>query len=197
MKRKIIVSLSLVAVVVALISGCEKEGSNMPLKTNTVDTGPPIIGGFSIGEYYGGGIVFYLDSTQKHGLVMAQLPHLTPQAWNIGTPVLTHAVMKDYGWGRENTTAIVNVQGDAQYAANVCYKMLLNGYDDWFLPSKDELNALYLQKAAGKITNLNCPFYWSSTEASATEAWSQSFSNGANSAVDKGGSYGICPIRAF
>ena len=69
------------------------------------------------------------------------------------------------GTGASNTEAIVNTLGDGTYAAKVCADLVVtyesHDYDDWFLPSKDELTKMY------DIT-LNYDFssgdYWSSSE---------------------------------
>jgi hypothetical protein len=42
------------------------------------------------------------------------------------------------GTGNTNTNLIVAVQGNGNYAAKICYDLVLNGYSDWFLPSRDE-----------------------------------------------------------
>ena len=51
-------------------------------------------------------------------------------------------------------------------AAKVCddYAIIVGGvtYDDWFLPSKDELYKLYLNK--DKIGGFTDAWYWSSSE---------------------------------
>jgi hypothetical protein len=46
-------------------------------------------------------------------------------------------------------------------AARKCDDLALNGYDDWFLPSKDELNQMYLQRSV--IGGFH-KCYWSSSE---------------------------------
>jgi hypothetical protein len=52
----------------------------------------------------------------------------------------------------------------------------LGGYSDWYLPSSDELNQLYINRVA--IGGFDSSDYWSSTEGSNGGAWIQIFSNG-------------------
>jgi len=79
------------------------------------------------------------------------------------------------GTGQANTTAIVNVQGAGSYAAQLCNDLVLGGYSDWYLPSKDELNKLYLSKDV--IGGFASKFYWSSAERNQFGAWGQGFSD--------------------
>jgi hypothetical protein len=195
MKKDILFLAMYTILCVAIVSSCEKESKNLPVQPgNSVTVPPPAI---TIGQSYGGGIVFYVDSTGRHGLVMAKISSGQAIPWSNGSSVITNAVGVSVGWGRENTSVIVGAQGPGNYAASICDKLIINGYDDWFLPSKEELYLLYQQKTAGKLNGLSDDFYWSSTEASESGAWSQSFSNGANSSADKQGSYTVRAIRAF
>ena len=64
-------------------------------------------------------------------------------------------------------------------AIEYCSKLSSNGYQDWRLPSKDELKELYKNKDSlddkeAFIEN----YYWSSSEFSSTNAWKQNFNNG-------------------
>jgi len=53
-------------------------------------------------------------------------------------------------------------------------------YTDWFMPSKDELDAMYDNlKSAGDVGGFGTGVYWSSSETSTTQGWAQSFNNGA------------------
>lgn len=53
-------------------------------------------------------------------------------------------------------------------------------YTDWFMPSKDELNAMYVNlKDDGDVGGFGTAVYWSSSETSATQVWAQTFSTGA------------------
>jgi hypothetical protein len=68
------------------------------------------------------------------------------------------------------------------------------------LPSKDELNKLYLSRAAiGGFENTG---YWSSSEVAQKVAWWQNFSNGAQSydwgyGAEKTVAHNVRAIRAF
>ncbi len=70
------------------------------------------------------------------------------------------------------------------------------GYTDWYLPSKDELNQLYINRALiGSFSNGN---YWSSSEVSSSQAWSQNFSGGAQSGTTtKNNTYRVRAVRKF
>lgn len=99
--------------------------------------------------------------------------------------------------GSTNTNTIVNKQGAGNYAAKLCYDLSLNGYDDWFLPSKDELNQLYINKAS--IGVFADQYYWSSTEVATnvSYAYRQSFYNGLSSSSTKNQTYHVRAIRYF
>ena len=72
------------------------------------------------------------------------------------------------------------------------------GKKDWFLPSRDELKAMYMhlhQKGMGNFKEL---YYWSSSEVGRVAAWYQSFGTGDQSYNDKDYPYGLVrPVRAF
>ena len=93
-------------------------------------------------------------------------------------------------------------------AAKVCndYTTTVNGiiYNDWFLPSKDELNQIYTNKAtinttaaANSGSNFSTNLYWSSTEDDNGNAWEQSFSNGSQFNYDKFTPEYVHAVRAF
>ena len=75
-------------------------------------------------------------------------------------------------------------------AINACNSLNRLGYDDWYLPAKDELNALYLNKE--KIGGFNYGWYWSSTSTSnGRRYWGQSFEYGIQETEYKGTTYNI------
>jgi hypothetical protein len=99
------------------------------------------------------------------------------------------------GTGQSNTFAIVKAQGNGEYAASICVQMDLNGFDDWFLPSKEELALLRAQRFV--VGNFSNPFYWSSTEYNSHYAWAQNFNNGFQDYGNKNSAPAIRAIRAF
>ena len=103
------------------------------------------------------------------------------------------------GTGKSNTEAIVKKLGNGTYAAKACSDYTYNGYDDWFLPSKDELNLMYTNLHKKGLGNFSDSYYWSSSEISDSDAWNQLFSYGNQSSYDFRDYDGNCvrPIRAF
>jgi hypothetical protein len=149
-------------------------------------------GTFYIGQSYGGGIIFYIDSTGQHGLIAATSDQSTGAEWGCyGTLIGTSTAI---GTGQANTTAIVNGCSTVGIAARICYDLVLNGYSDWFLPSKDELNQMYIHRTNLGITSY---VYWSSSEQDANFAWDLSFFNGNWWGYVKYGAYYVRAVRAF
>ncbi len=134
-----------------------------------------IPGQFYIGESYGGGIIFYIDGTGQHGLIAATSDQSSGTEWGCyGTTIGNTST--GIGTGQANTTRILNFCYTAGIAAKICDDLVLNGYSDWFLPSKDELNQLYLQKTV--VGGFADYYYWSSSESEANNAWNQYFYDG-------------------
>ena len=95
--------------------------------------------------------------------------------------------------------AAITDLGDIDWnsAKTACDELILNGYSDWYLPSKEELNSVYvnLKKfAVGGFANNN---YWSSTEGAFNDAWSQNFNYGNQNAITKNYTPYVRAIRAF
>jgi hypothetical protein len=150
-------------------------------------------GSHYIGEIFGGGIIFYIDGTGQHGLIAATSDQSTAAPWGCaGTLIGTNTGI---GSGQANTTAIVAGCPTIGIAAQICDALVLNGYSDWFLPSKDELNQMYIQRnIIGGFANAD---YWSSSEYDAYYAWVQNLNVGSHNGYDKSLTDHVRAIRAF
>jgi len=167
--------------------------------TCTVTVNPAL----AIGDSYGGGIVAYIlqsgddgyDANMLHGLIAATTDQSDDIAWSNITDTLVGTTETAIGTGQANTIAIVGQDGCTSGAAKLCDDLTEGGYTDWFLPSKDELNKLYLNHAV--IGGFAVAAYFSSSESNATDAWGQSFSSGFQGYDDKYRSGYVRAVRAF
>ncbi|MEI6124891.1 MAG: hypothetical protein WCQ95_14840 [Bacteroidota bacterium] len=159
------------------------SGAGTTASPYNISTPLPVVIVHYIGESYQGGIIFWLDATGQHGLIAATTDQ-NVEYWYNGTNRTTGSSGDGLYAGKMNTAIIVATQmADNQagnFAAKACadYSVTDGGvtYGDWYLPSKYELNLLYLQSnAVGGFANY---YYWSSTESTVTLAWSQLFSTG-------------------
>ena len=101
------------------------------------------------------------------------------------------------GTGQQNTADIVAQVGNvaATSAAVYCDEYAYGGFSDWFLPSKDELNELYLNQII--IGGFLSSYYSSSSEFSNDAFWFQSFIDGISNVPYKNNAYYIRPVRSF
>ena len=168
-----------------------------PLKASACD--------LSIGDTYQGGIIFYLDASGCHGLISAPTDQSAGTRWHNGSNINTTAFASFAGCGYGNTSMIVYSQGSGSYAAKLCYDLSLGGYDDWYLPSKYELNLMFHNIGAGNtlglgnIAGFSNTSYWSSTESADYLAWIQLIGINGNTAQAAKSSnfYYVRAIRAF
>lgn len=133
---------------------------------------------YTIGQSFGGGIIFYIDCSGMHGLIAAPSDQSNGVGWGNGPFVATGATV--IGTGQANTTTIVGVLGAGSYAASICDNLTLGGQTDWYLPSRDELILLYQNRAV--VGGFVLDRYWSSSEIDDTFSIAISFfSNGGGS----------------
>ncbi len=82
-------------------------------------------------------------------------------------------------------------------AMSACNGLSYGGYDDWYLPNKEELNAMYQKKSSiggFSYTAYNC-YYWSSTESSSSYAWYQNLNSGSKNSDAKSAYYRVRCVR--
>lgn len=130
---------------------------------------------FGIGDKIMGGTIIWVDPTNQHGLIAAtsdavldpSLPAEYP--WGCyGTFI--NGLQDIIGAGEANTdTVLAHCQEDG-IPAKICKDLIVNGYSDWFLPSRNELiqMSLYYTLIEGLVVGA---YYWSSTSHSANYAY--------------------------
>ena len=157
-------------------------------------------GSHYIGERFGGGIVFYESENGQHGLISAISDQSSGATWGCGLNLIT-GTSTAIGTGQANTTIIVNSCGEGGIAARICNDLVLNGYSDWFLPSLDELNQMYVQKdAIGGFADdfyYNLPYWSSSGDNDIFDALAQAFFGGDQSFWYRYQLLYVRAIRAF
>jgi hypothetical protein len=150
-----------------------------------------------------GGLIFYVDVDDLYPWTYLEVwtgdePGM--YKWkdvNTATPTGT-----EIGTGYANTYN--DMTGSEHPAAEAARDAGHGGKDDWSLPSKDELNAIWLNivdDGAGNNSGVGgfaLTHYWSSSESTATNAWTQYFNNGNQGDASKAfPSYLVRVVRTF
>jgi hypothetical protein len=157
-----------------------------------------------------GGIVFYVDEANQHGMEAApvSLRGVSFAEWGCSGTNITGAAGTGIGTGLQNTSDILAAgcvpETNDVIAADLVASYTLNGFADWFLPSRDELGALYAIKSL--LSGSNHSIYWSSSESDDqySNIWVQCFSavsgicsEGEQRLAGKGSTLGVRPVRVF
>jgi hypothetical protein len=170
-------------------------------------------GGHYIGEKFGGGVIFHLyrDSTGlEHGLILAPNDISISTSWDSTASCLAGTCVNvryaESTWnGAANTAAILNDVSSPFTAASQCANYSSGGFNDWYMPSLQELNMIWnnlfdvnrtMESMSGAET-MRFAVYWSSTEIDAIGAWMFSFMTGQSSYWDKVETYHLRAIRKF
>lgn len=152
-----------------------------------------------------GGLIFYVDGS--YCLEAAPSDLISDSVWSnvTDTSVATSTAI---GTGQSNTTNIINQTGHTTSAAKLCdeYSVISNGivYDDWFLPSRYEIQEMWVNLHLQGLGGFNNEYYWSSSEddgviwgtADITKAYVFKFS-GWIGVDSKSTSYQVRPARSF
>ena len=156
---------------------------------NIGDTGP------------GGGKVFYDKGNYSDGwryLEAAPIDQATNVKWSSTSVDVKGATGTAIGTGKANTAAIIAAHsGDtaSNNAAKAAAAYSGGGKNDWFLPSKDELNEMY--KARTHLGGISSGLFWSSSQSYYNLAWYQYFGNGDQDYNYKYCNYDVRAVRAF
>jgi hypothetical protein len=141
----------------------------------------------TLGEYFGGGTIFWLDSTERHGLVAAMEDGNYHGKFEIpwgcyGQAITSGNRAESRDNGAANTLAIVSSCDMERIAARYCHDLSIQedgqAWNDWYLPALRELQLLYWQRDV--LEGLAGQYYWTSTSYSVSAASVIDFRNGSH-----------------
>jgi hypothetical protein len=164
-----------------------------PTTTTTTTEAPT----YTIGQAALGGVIAYINGGGTSGTsgLVATAADISSAEWGCRGTLITGADGTAIGTGAQNTLDIVAGCATPGIAAELCLDLTEGGYSDWYLPSKDELNALYTNRVA--IGGFTTADYSSSSELDSSEAWAQSFADGTQFTIAKSYALAIRPVRSF
>jgi len=149
-----------------------------------------------IGDEVFGGIVFYMSEDLKTGLVVSTNDQSNSANWGCQGNLIDGANNDQIGSGLQNTLNIISDCSQNNIAAKICSELTLNGYDDWYLPSKDELNLIFTNLHSQGLGNFSS-IYWSSSQYSDFFAWIQNFNGGSQNYDGKYANRQVRAVRSF
>lgn len=186
-------------------SGCNNGGGSFVGKLKTISfvkvTSPGDIDSddslYSTGDSGpAGGTIFYVSDDGLHGMEAARENLAVPVGaeWGCGSMHIDGTDGIAIGTGAQNTADILSGCMDTPIAADIAAGYSLNGYSDWFLPSKDELTEM-----RGVVNFDPSIGYWSSSQVDGNSAWMDFglLSSSSQYISSKYSRYYVRAVRAF
>jgi hypothetical protein len=160
--------------------------------------------GYIIGQHALGGTIAYIlqegdpgyDPDVQHGLITTVSNITTEALWGCMGTLISGADGIAIGTGAQNTIDIIADCTELGIAAKLCNDLIEEGYNDWYLPSSDELTMMYNNRVL--IGNFDSSiYYWSSTEYDNNGAMYLNFSTGGLTYTNKVSNIAVRAIRRF
>ncbi len=138
--------------------------------------------GYDLGQQGpAGGIVFVDKGTIANDwryIEAAPVDAVHESSWSNTKTISVGPTKVDIGEGKRNTEVIL-AKASKSSAAKLCDDLVIqhngNTFDDYFLPSKDELRQMYVAFKKNGRGGFVSNYYWSSSEYDEAQAWIQSF----------------------
>ena len=194
----------MIVISLLLVTGCDTEGGGGTSAVTYAigDTGPA------------GGLIYYIDEVDAYSWTYLEVApastEWTSNVWGGYGTTVAGADGTAIGTGAQNTIDIVTQLGASEpyesktdYAAKLCSDLVSGGYDDWFLPSKDELDVIWdnlVDDGTGANSGVGgfaLSNYWSSSENDSDKAWLQYFFTGDQNLTNKSNIPRVRAVRAF
>ncbi len=154
-----------------------------------------MVGKLYIGMQYKGGIIFYIEPMKGGGLLVSNDDVGSGTSWGCASNIPL-ANSKGLGSGQSNTEAILSQCGIVG-AAGVCANYKFGKYDDWYLPSYDELGLIYKNLKETDKEKFSIGYYWTSTQKDASTALRYGFLGGNYGEADKASIQLVRAVRRF
>jgi len=191
---------------IATIKVTTTDGSKTATCSVTVTAGDSFVPEYAIGDVGpGGGKIIYISASGFNvtGLGICHYLEATPTnqaisvTWSSTSVDVTGATGTAIGTGKVNTAEIIAAHQDdtaSNNAAKAAVAYTDGGKNDWFLPSKDELNEMYKAKTHLGISSGH---FWSSSQDDNGFVWDQNITNGVQDYYLKNNGFNVRAIRAF
>ena len=152
---------------------------------------------FWIGQNYQGGKIFYIDRSKKHGMIAAEFD-LENTEWGCDYDSIIGSGINDIDVGRGSSNSqIIADECGYETAAGKCLLLDTLGYDDWYLPSMEEMRGLSENLGRLGQANLTQGYYWTSSQISGHHAWLILNANRSPAQLGKNIAYSVRPVRSF
>ena len=138
---------------------------------------------YAAGDFVQGGLYTFTDS--GYAYITAAMDQSSNAPWGCeGTDIA--GTVGSIGTGPANTALIVANCATAGIAARLADQLVLNSFSDWFLPSLEELAMMWPELVSDGLGSFANHTYWSSTQASDTQAFTVDMNNGNQGTHSKG-----------
>jgi hypothetical protein len=150
-----------------------------------------------IGQNYQGGKIFYIDKSKKHGLIAAEFD-LPNSYWGCTNDSIEVLGINEtaVGKGSSNSQIIVEQCG-YNTAAGKCLLLDTLGFDDWYLPSLEEMRGVSENLGRFGQANLASGYYWTSTQFTTEISYLIMNANRSPAFFSKGSIFAVRPVRSF
>jgi hypothetical protein len=176
-----------------------------PTASTTPAPATPAVPAYRVGETGpAGGLIFYDKGNNSGGWRYLEAGPVETEfqaPWSVrGTSV--DNLQETIGSGKLNTQLIVETfkktSGEWDTAAQKCEDLVYRGFDDWFMPSKAELDLMYGNLKRKNLGDFKEEWYWTSSRGYSTGSYmaaTQYFKDGRMELDGRGNRFYVRPVR--
>jgi hypothetical protein len=168
--------------------GCKKEETRPEMK--------------NVGDLFGGGIIFrrvsysnWISGDIDYYIywIAATSDQSQSAPWGCSGTYINCAAVSDGNWEKQMTSTIVDSCHQQGIAAQLCKNLILNGYNDWYLPGAVELAVIHSMKDI--IGGFTGGRYWSCEQMDGFTVRCLNFQTGEPNVISKDSHLCVRAIR--